>query len=96
VYVQDEKQRIVGELDDRCKWDTTFQTSQMWTLALILPEIGAFVTYQDKPHVILSTQTYQEDYTGVVTFATISEITGKGDDAGKPSITVRADELALI
>jgi hypothetical protein len=98
VYVQDENQKIVGNLEISGKWDESFQASQMWTIVLILPEIGAYVTYQDKSYVILSTATFQEelDKPVITTICDMLRITDEGDDAGEPTIKVNSDELTLI
>ncbi len=98
MYIQDKNQKIVGNLDIEGKWDESYQASQMWTLVLILPEIGAFVTYQDNPYVILSSTTYQEevDKPVITTICRILRIDDNGDDAGLSPITVKADELTLI
>lgn len=108
MYIQDEKQKIVGNLDITGNWDETYQASQMWTFVLILPQIGAFVTYKDKSYVILSTQTYQEDSgesyvfmpkAVITTICRILPISDEGDDISGPDnpvIDVKADELTLI
>lgn len=105
VYIQDENQKIRGEMDIPGEWDETYLTSQSGTLVLILPQIGAFVTYQDKSYVILSTETYQEDCGepapflpkyAIVTFCVLLRITDEGDDAGDPTIRVKAGDLELI
>lgn len=101
MYIQDEKQMIRGNLDIPGNWDEQHQTSQMWTLVVILPEIGAFVTYQGKSYVIISTVTYQEqsDEIGksvITTICDLLRINNKGKDMGEPTIKVRATDLALI
>jgi len=101
MYVQDKKQKIVGNLPDVDKWDEVYDTSRMWTIVAILPQIGALVTYQGKSYEILSTATYQEQpnipgILHVTTFCTILRVTDEGDDAGEPTIAVIADELTLI
>jgi hypothetical protein len=99
MYIQDEKQKIVGNLPNVDKWDVSYNSSRMWTMVVILPQIGALVAFKGKSYEILSTETYQEqsDKKGVfTTFCVILEITDEGDDAGNPSIRCRADELALI
>lgn len=98
MYIQDENQKIRGELDIPGEWDKSYQSSQMWTIVLVMPEIGAYVTYQDKSYVILSTQTYQEELSKptITTFCDILRVNDEGDDMGEPTIKVKADELALI
>jgi hypothetical protein len=105
MYVQDEKQKIVGNLPDVDEWDVSYDTSRMWTIAVILPQIGALVAYRGKSYEILSTTTYQEQsgQTGpfirkgeFATLCSILRVTDEGEDAGEPTITVRADELTLI
>jgi hypothetical protein len=104
MYIQDENQKIVGNLDVPGDWDTTYDTSQMWTSVVILPQIGGYVTYMGKSYVILSTVTYQEkmdpsdvsEVTCITTLCNILRITDDGDDAGEPSIEVRASQITLI
>lgn len=98
MYIQDEKQKIVGNLDIPGEWDELYQSSRMWTIVLVMPQIGAFVTYQGKPYVITRTETHQEEgaIPAITTFCVILRITDEGDDAGEPTIMVRSDELELI
>lgn len=98
MYVQDEKQQIVGNLPDVDKWDISYDSSRMWTLVVIIPQIGALVTYEGKSYEILSTRTYQENYDkpDITTLCRLLRISDEGDDMGEEPITVRADELALI
>lgn len=98
MYIQDEKQKIVGNLDISGEWDETYQTSRMWTIVMILPQIGAYVTYKGKSYVILSTRTYQDD-SDIQTECHILPISDEGDDISSPDNplkVVNADELELI
>lgn len=101
MYIQDEKQKIVGNLDIEGKWGESYQSSQMWTLVFILPEIGAYVTFQDESYVILRTETFQEEgpesgKSVIVTKCLLLRINDEGDDMGKEPIWGYSDELELI
>jgi len=101
MYVQDENQHIVATWDEEFVWDKSYRCSQMWTLAVILPEIGALVAYEGNSYEILSTVTYQDKVgdlrkSVITTKCDILRVTDEGDDAGDPVITVNADELELI
>lgn len=98
MYIQDKNQKIVGNLDIPAKWDESYDSSQMWTVVVILPQIGAFVTYKEEPYIILSTTTYQEDVANptYTTMCRIYRINDEGDDLPIEPITVKADELTLI
>lgn len=70
-----------------------------------IPLIGTIVTYQDKMYEVLSTVTYQERNTQIgqnpwiptfSTYCTLLEVTDEGDDAGKPHIEVRSDNVTEI
>lgn len=98
MHIYDDKQMNRGHLDISEKWDTVAHTDQMSTLVVIIPEIGAFVTYRGESYEIISTQTYQEgwDVPNITTLCRITRIDDEGDQMPIESITVRADELELI
>lgn len=94
MHIYDNRQMPAGSVKTD-KWDDWYRGDKMWTLVVILPEIGAFVTYEGKSYNILKTSTYQEE-TGIVTKALILRIDDEGEDMGEEPIWVMADELALI
>lgn len=98
MHIYDDKQMNRGNLDISEKWDTVAQTDQMWTIVVVIPQIGAFVTYRGESYVILSTATYQEqlDPADITTLCRIARIDDEGENLPIPLITVRADELELI
>jgi hypothetical protein len=104
MYIQDEKQKIVGNLAISGEWGECYQTSRMWTNVLVLPEIGAYVTYQGNPYRILTIRVYLDkvdaedvtEKTGNTIICRILRITDEGDDMGESPIEVKAYELALI
>lgn len=98
MYVQDENQRNLGELDISGEWNETYQTSRMWTILHVMPQIGAFVTYQGKSYVITRTETHQhhEANPPITTFCRILPIDDEGEETGEATIMVKSDELKLI
>lgn len=101
MYIQDESQRIVGNVDTNGNWDEVLETSQMWTIMAILPEIGAYVSYRGEDYVIARTVTYQEesDENGksvITTICRILRIDDEGDQLPIEGIEVKATELTLI
>lgn len=98
MYVQDEKQRNVGNLDIPDGWAGTYDTSRMWTIIHVMPQIGALVTYQDQAYQIIRTETHQEEDVNprITTFCVIVRIDDEGDQLDIESIMVKADELTLI
>lgn len=104
MYIQGDKQQILGNLDISGEWDKAYDTSQMWTNVVVIPEIGGYVTYAGKSYRILSTVTYQEkvdpsditEKAEITTICRILRIDDEGDDLGEPSIEVRAGQLTLI
>lgn len=104
MYIQDEKQKIVGNLDVPGNWGEQYDTSQMWTSVVILPQIGGYVTYDGKSYVILTVSAYLEkmdpsDITekmGITVLCRILRVTDEGDDAGEPTIEVHSADLTLI
>lgn len=101
MYIQDENQKIIGNLDIPGEWDENYQPSQMSTLVVIIPQIGAYVTYREEEYVILSTVTYQEEADNdgksvITTLCRISRIDDEGDLMPIEGKTVRATELTLI
>lgn len=98
MYIQDENQKIVGNLPDVDKWGGTYDTSRMWTNVVIIPQIGAFVTYEGESYVITRTITYQEqmDSPVITTMCRITRIDDEGDMLPIEAIEVFSDELTLI
>lgn len=86
-------------------WDVATETGQLGTIQVIIPRIGSYVAYEGKTYEILSTATHQEQSGNdgiwlpkvqITTFCTILELTDECEDAGNPTIVVKADELTVI
>lgn len=68
------------------------------TITVEIPRIGTKVTFEGKAYVIISTQTFQEQYTEtprIITYCRLLEIDDKGHDLGKDTFLVRLEEVVL-
>lgn len=100
MHIYDNRQMSAGSVKSDL-WDEWYRGDKMWTLVLILPEIGAFVTYEGESYVIGATTTYQEesgkpDKPDITTKCRIHRIDEEGNDLPIEAIWVNADELTLI
>lgn len=92
-------------IDMSGKWDVATETGTLGTIQVIIPRIGSYVEYKGISYEILSTHTYQENSgeetiwlpkVQINTICDLMEITDECEDAGKPTIKVKADELTVI
>ncbi len=99
-----------GNLDksvDRVETGKWYVTGGIAPIAVIIPRIGVYVTYEGKSYVVLRTTTYQEDSgvpvkaieypkPDITTKCLLLRIDDEGEDMGEEPIWARVEEIDYI